>query len=79
MSKRVLEQIKDFFYDNGVVLRTATGKPNIQKSSQAINYGCTNAIKALDLLYKDSVPTTRLDRKYQLYLKFKGEYENVRN
>lgn len=76
-SNEMLEQIKDFFYDNGVVLRTNTGKPNIQKASQAINYGCTNAIKALDLLYKDSVPATRLDRKYQLYLKFKGEYENV--
>lgn len=78
-SNEMLEQIKDFFYDNGVVLRTNTGKPNIQKASQAINYGCANAIKSLDLLYKDSVPATRLDRKYQLYLKFKGEYENVRN
>ena len=78
-SNKMLEQIKDFFYDNGVVLRTATGKPNIQKASQAINYGCTNAIKALNLLYKDSVPVTRLDRKYELYLKFKGEYENVCN
>ena len=78
-SNEMLEQIKDFFYGNGVILRTNTGKPNIQKASQAINYGCANAIKALDLLYKDSVPATRLDRKYQLYLKFKGEYENVRN
>lgn len=78
-SNEMLEQIKDFFYDNGVVLRTNTGKPNIQKTSQAINYGCANAVKALDLLYKDSVPATRLDRKYQLYLKFKGEYENVCN
>lgn len=75
----MLEQIGNFFYDNGVVLRNDTGKPPIQESSKAINYGCTNAIKALDLLYKDSTPVTRLDRKYQLYLKFKGEYENVCN
>lgn len=78
-SNEMLEQIGNFFYDNGVVLRNDTGKPPIQESSKAINYGCTNAIKALDLLYKDSTPVTRLDRKYQLYLKFKGEYENVCN
>ena len=73
-SETLLNQIANYFYDNGVRVRNKENKPPI--CHYTINYGCTNALKVLSILYDCSSETNRLDRKYQLYLdnlKYKGD------
>lgn len=71
-SKVLLNQIVNFIYDNGVRVRNESGISKIW-GNRFITYTCKNAQQILDLLYTDSTDATRLNRKYELYLKCKGE------
>lgn len=71
-SLTILNQIMDYFYESGIRIRNASGKPNIQKDTQ-IDYFCKNALDILDIMYSESIPITRLDRKYDLYQKWRNE------
>lgn len=66
-SHKMLEQIRTYFYDRGVSVRTKIGMPSIQKST-SIHYFLKNAAAVLRILYDDSQPENRMDRKYQRYL-----------
>ena len=61
----------EYFYQEGIRIRknknNATEKPKIY-NNKSIHYFLNNAKKILDLLYKNSTISTRLDRKYNLYV-----------
>lgn len=72
-SKTMLNDLREYFYQQGIRIRNQIGKPPIYDNAYGISYGCANALKILDLLYADSEPLTRLDRKYELYQTLKRE------
>ena len=73
-SKTLLNQLTNYFYDNGIRVRNKENKPPI--CHYTISYGCTNALKVLGILYDCSSALNRLDRKYQLYLNYKIDHLN---
>ena len=75
-STGLLNQIVEYIYDNGVRVRNECGKPKISNDC-LIAYSCENAYKILDMLYSGSTELTRLNRKYDLYLRWK-QYEQSR-
>ena len=64
-SETLLNQIINYFYDNGIRVRNKNNRPSIYHYT--ISYGCTNALKILDILYDCSSELNRLDRKYNIY------------
>lgn len=70
-SEVLLEQIKEYFYNEGIIIRGKNQKPLIYNDRQ-INYFCQNALNILDILYQNSTDNIRLDRKYEKYLYYKN-------
>ena len=73
-SVALLNQIMDFIYDNGIYVRNDDKKPKITNGC-LLSYSCNNAYKILDMLYSCSTELTRLERKYNLYLKWREQYD----
>lgn len=77
-STTFLNQCIEYFYNLGIKIRksklNSTEKPIIQKNI-TIDYTCTNALKILNHLYKNSNENTRLTRKYNKYLYYKEKME----
>lgn len=69
-SEKILEQLREIFFSNNIVLQSKNKIPPITNGS-SINYFCKNALNILDLLYMNSTEDIRLDRKYNLYCKYK--------
>lgn len=76
-SEKLLKQLIGIFQDIGVQLQTKKGQPEI--NGIQINYSCSNAMKILKWIYKESTYLTRLDRKYNKYLSYLNkQYEKIK-
>ena len=68
-SKLILNQLIDIFKnDLNISLQTEGKQPKIHGIQ--VHYSCSNAMKILEWMYKDSTYLTRLDRKYNKYLSY---------
>lgn len=71
-----LQEYGRILSENGVTLSRVPQrtKPGTQIYEMRL-YGRTNIARAMDFLYRDSTPETRLDRKYEAFLAAKLDYE----
>jgi hypothetical protein len=67
-----LDSIRNFFYDSGIKLRTKE-KPSISKNKNifSVSYYGKSAISCCEILYKGSEEKIRLDRKFNIFQKWK--------
>lgn len=66
-----LQQLQILFYNKGIIIQGKNKIPPISNNT-AIHYNCANAMKILDMLYEHSTEETRLSRKYDKYIFYKG-------
>jgi hypothetical protein len=69
---KTLEYIRDFFYHSGIKLRSKE-KPQICKNGKifGVSYYGKSAISCCEVLYKGSGEKIRLDRKFNIFKKWK--------
>lgn len=68
-TRKLTENIKNYY---NAIFKNTDGHISANKNVQTLYFGGRyNALRFLNWIYQDSTPSTRMERKYELYLKLK--------